>query len=200
MLADLGVCSLHLDDPARGFSFRADAPLDMRLDPSGGAVTAAEIVNEAEEEELEEIFREFGEERLSRRIARMIVRRRGKGPIETTCELAQIACGAYGPKWRRIHPATRIFQALRIAVNAELDNLRRMLRVAGGVLREGGRLAVISFHSLEDRIVKEDFRSRAAQGFYSVLTRKPVRPSPGEVGANPRARSAKLRAAQRSVL
>jgi 16S rRNA (cytosine1402-N4)-methyltransferase len=200
MLADLGVCSLHLDDPKRGFSFRSEAPLDMRMDTSSDLPTAADIVNEASQGELEDIFREYGQERFARKIARLIVRERDKVPIETTEDLARIARRAYGPRWRRIHPATRIFQALRIAVNAELDNLGRMLSVAPEVLRGGGRLAVISFHSLEDRIVKEDFRNRAAQGVYNVLTKKPVRPSEREVSENPRARSAKLRAAQRSVL
>jgi len=198
ILLDLGVSSLQLGEPARGFSFSRDGPLDMRMDPGGG-LTAADIVNRAGERELARIFREYGEERLARRIARMIVRERSKERIETTARLARIAERAYGRARRRIHPATRIFQALRIAVNRELDNLREFLNMAPELLEQGARIAVISFHSLEDRIVKEDFRSRAREGVYDILTKKPLRPSPQEVEDNPRARSAKLRAAQRSV-
>ena len=200
VLLDLGVSSLQLDKPERGFSFSGEGPLDMRMDRVGGGQTAADIVNRAPERELERILREYGEERLARRIARMIVAERQAGRIETTGRLAEIAKRAYGGTGRRrIHPATRIFQALRIAVNRELENLREFLKLAPEILNERGRIAVISFHSLEDRIVKEDFRDRARQGTYRLITRKPLRPSPAEVEDNPRARSARLRAAQRSV-
>lgn len=200
ILLDLGVSSLQLGRPERGFSFSGEGPLDMRMDPAGGGETAADIVNRAPEAELARIFREYGEERFARRIARTIVAERQAGRIETTTRLADIARRAYGGGGRRrIHPATRIFQALRIAVNGELENLRDFLDLAPTLLNERGRIAVLSFHSLEDRIVKEDFRSRAGQGAYRLITRKPLRPSPQEVEDNPRARSAKLRAAQRSV-
>lgn len=200
ILLDLGVSSLQLDRPERGFSFRGEGPLDMRMDPAGEGETAADILNRAPEAELARIFREYGEERFARRIARMVVAERQAGRIETTTQLARIARRAYaGGAWRRIHPATRIFQALRIAVNRELENLREFLDLAPTLLNERGRIGVISFHSLEDRIVKEDFRGRAGQGAYRLITRKPLRPSPQEVEDNPRARSARLRAAQRSV-
>ena len=199
ILLDLGVSSLQLGEAARGFSFSREGPLDMRMDPSGGGPTAADIVNRAGEEELAQIFFEYGQERLSRRIARRIVYERERGRIETTTELATVAKRAYGPRRRRIHPATRIFQALRIEVNGELENLKEVLEMAPEILAPGGRIAVISFHSLEDRIVKEDFRGRAADGVYKLLVKKPLRASQGEVEQNPRSRSAKLRAAQRSV-
>ncbi len=198
ILLDLGVSSLQLDRSERGFSFAEDGPLDMRMD-TDQQETAADIVNHAGRGELERIFREYGQERFARRIARMIVRERQQAPIETTGRLAALAKRAYGPGWRRIHPATRIFQALRITVNRELENLKQLLDLAPEIMSEQGRIAVISFHSLEDRIVKEDFRSRAYEGEYRLITRKPLRPTPTEVKANPRARSAMLRAAQRSV-
>jgi 16S rRNA (cytosine1402-N4)-methyltransferase len=199
ILLDLGVSSLQIDDPERGFSFSEDGPLDMRMDATVPGETAADIVNEAREEELADIFYKYGEERLSRRIARSIVRERERRPITRTLELADIVRRAYGGRRQRIHPATRVFQALRIAVNDELENLRRALEVAPDILADGGRIAVIAFHSLEDRIVKEDFRTRARQGLYSVLTKKPLSPTDEETARNPRSRSAKLRAAKRSA-
>ena len=200
ILLDIGVSSLQINEPERGFSFSEDGPLDMRMDPSSPVPTAEEIVNRANEQELARIIWEYGEERCSRRIARRIVEERRKRRITRTLELAEIvrrACGGRGHQ--RIHPATRTFQALRIAVNDELENLRSLLATAPDILEDGGRIAVISFHSLEDRIVKEDFRARAQEGLYTVATKKPVRPSEAEVSANPRSRSAKLRAARRSA-
>jgi 16S rRNA (cytosine1402-N4)-methyltransferase len=199
VLVDLGVSSFELRDASRGFSFVSDGPLDMRMDASAPGVTAAELVNSAPEWELERIFREYGEERLARRIAREIVRTRRDERIERTNQLAQIARRAYGRfGWQRIHPATRIFQALRIAVNDELENLKTLLEIMPDLLEANGRVAVIAFHSLEDRLVKEDFRNRSRSGVYQLLTKRPLRPSPEEVAANPRSRSARLRAAKRS--
>jgi len=199
ILLDLGVSSLQIDDPERGFSFSEDGPLDMRMDAAVPGETAADIVNTAREEELADIFFKYGEERLSRRIARSIVRERERRPIRRTLELADIVKRAYRGPRQRIHPATRVFQALRIAVNDELENLRKALETAPDILADGGRIAVIAFHSLEDRIVKEDFRTRARQGLYSVLTKKPLVPTDEETRRNPRSRSAKLRAAKRSA-
>lgn len=199
VLADLGVSSFEISDASRGFSFASDGPLDMRMDADAPVADAAEIVNSAPEWELERIFREYGEERLARRIARDIVRIRRDGRIERTGQLAQIARRAYGRFGRqRIHPATRIFQALRIAVNDELENLKNLLDTVPDLLEPEGRIAVIAFHSLEDRLVKEDFRNRSRSGVYELLTKKPLRPSSDEVAANPRSRSARLRAAKRS--
>jgi 16S rRNA (cytosine1402-N4)-methyltransferase len=196
ILADLGVSSLQLSDPARGFSFQADAPLDMRMNPMSGQ-TAEQVVNHLDERELADVIYEFGEERRSRRIARAIVRSR---PISTTRQLVEVISAAARPMnsaERRIHPATRTFQALRIFVNRELDDLKALLEAAPRVLKPGGRLVVISFHSLEDRIVKDAMRDGAKQGLYRVLTKKPVIASEEEVRNNPRSRSAKLRAAER---
>jgi 16S rRNA (cytosine1402-N4)-methyltransferase len=196
VLADLGVNSLQFSDPARGFSFQADGPLDMRMNPMSEP-SAEQVVNQFDERELADLIYEFGEERRSRRIARAIVRSR---PIRTTAQLAAVVSAAARPMnqaERRIHPATLTFQALRIFVNRELDDLRKLLEVAPQVLKPGGRLVVISFHSLEDRIVKDAMRAGARQGQYRVLTKKPVTPSEEEVASNPRARSAKLRAAER---
>lgn len=195
VLFDLGVSSLQLDTPARGFSFREEAPLDMRMDPSQSR-TAGELVNRLPEEELARILWEYGEERYARRIARAIVRARDKAPIESTTELARLVARCYPPGRHRIHPATRTFQALRIAVNDELSALEEGLSQAVELLRPGGVICVISFHSLEDRIVKHRFREWAAAGRLELLTRKPTRPSSAEVAENPRARSAKLRAAR----
>ncbi|HUB02639.1 MAG TPA: 16S rRNA (cytosine(1402)-N(4))-methyltransferase RsmH, partial [Terriglobales bacterium] len=193
--ADLGVSSLQLDNPARGFSFQADAPLDMRMNPMSGQ-TAEQVVNHLDERELADVIYEFGEERRSRRIARAIVRSR---PIQTTKQLADVISAAARPmKHERIHPATRTFQALRIFVNRELDDLKALLEAAPRVLKPGGRLVVISFHSLEDRIVKDALRDGAKQGIYRLLTKKPVIASEEEVRKNPRSRSAKLRAAERT--
>jgi 16S rRNA (cytosine1402-N4)-methyltransferase len=196
ILLDLGVSSVQLDDPARGFSFQAEGPLDMRLDRSG-VTTAAFLVNRTRESELARLIYEYGEEPASRRIARAIVRARETKPIETTTELADIVRRA-APRRRPggLHPATRTFQALRIRVNRELDGLAEAFVRIAGCLAPGGRMAVIAFHSLEDRAAKEAFRTLGARGFL-VLTKKPVRPGEAEVRANPRARSARLRAVRR---
>jgi len=199
LLADLGVSSLQLDDAARGFSFQAEGPLDMRMDPHAER-TAEQVVNHLDERELADLIYEFGEERRSRRIARAIVRSR---PIQTTAQLAEVISAAARSmklgqgKHERIHPATRTFQALRIFVNRELDDLRALLEAAPRILKPGGQVVVISFHSLEDRIVKDAFRDGASQGLYRLLTKKPVMATEEESDRNPRARSAKLRAAER---
>jgi 16S rRNA (cytosine1402-N4)-methyltransferase len=196
ILADIGVSSLQLHDAARGFSFQADGPLDMRMDPRSER-TAEQVVNHLDERELADGIYEFGEERRSRRIARAIVRSR---PIRSTAHLADVISAAARPmnsEQRRIHPATRTFQALRIFVNRELDDLRALLDAAPRVLKPGGRVVVISFHSLEDRIVKDAFRDGAKQGYFSLLTKKPLTATEEESDRNPRARSAKLRAAEK---
>jgi 16S rRNA (cytosine1402-N4)-methyltransferase len=196
LLADLGVSSLQLDNAARGFSFQAEGPLDMRMNTQSGE-TAEQVVNQADEVTLANLIYEFGEERRSRRIARAIVRSR---PIRTTAQLAEIVSAAARPMnqaERRIHPATRTFQALRIFVNRELDDLRALLEAAPRLLKPGGRLVIISFHSLEDRIVKDALREGAKRGHYRLLTKKPVTASAEEIDRNPRSRSAKLRAAER---
>jgi 16S rRNA (cytosine1402-N4)-methyltransferase len=208
VLLDLGVSSMQVDRPERGFSYAADAPLDMRMDPSA-RLSAREVVNEADEKELAQIFRRYGEERYARQIARAIARNR---PLETTAELVDVVRAAIPAPARfgEGHPARRVFQALRIAVNEELDALERALPAALQMLRPGGRLAVISFHSLEDRIVK-NFMRDAERGctcppdfpicvcgnepLLRALSRKPIRPSADEVARNPRAASARLRAA-----
>ncbi|MEN9936252.1 MAG: hypothetical protein RLZZ387_2831 [Chloroflexota bacterium] len=196
ILLDLGVSSHQLDTPERGFSFQGDAPLDMRLDPQGDT-TAADLVNELPEEELADVIYQYGEERGSRRIARLIGEARRKGRIETTGELAAIVSRALGGRHGKIHPATRTFQALRIAANRELENLELVLPQAVELLAEGGRLAVISFHSLEDRIVKLFFRAQAEAGALRIITKKPLEASDDEARANPRSRSAKLRVAEK---
>jgi len=197
LLADIGVSSLQLSDAARGFSFQADGPLDMRMDPQSER-TAEQVVNHLDERELADVIYEFGEERRSRRIARAIVRSR---PIRSTAHLADVISAAARPMnqaERRIHPATRTFQALRIFVNRELDELKALLDAAPRILKPGGRVVVISFHSLEDRIVKDAFREGGIKDrYYRVLTKKPVMASEEEQDRNPRARSAKLRAAER---
>jgi 16S rRNA (cytosine1402-N4)-methyltransferase len=195
ILADLGVSSLQLDDAARGFSFQAKGPLDMRMDPQSER-TAEQVVNHLDERQLADVIYEFGEERRSRRIARAIVRSR---PIGTTAQLAEVISAAARPmKHERIHPATRTFQALRIFVNRELDDLKALLEAAPRILKPGGRIVVISFHSLEDRMVKDAFREGAMKDkYYRILTKKPVTASQEESDRNPRARSAKLRAAER---
>jgi 16S rRNA (cytosine1402-N4)-methyltransferase len=197
ILADLGVSSLQLDDAARGFSFQAEGPLDMRMDPRSER-SAEQVVNHLDERQLADVIYEFGEERRSRRIARAIVRSR---PIRSTAHLAEVISAAarpMNPAERRIHPATRTFQALRIFVNRELDDLKALLDAAPRILKPSGRLVVISFHSLEDRIVKDAFREGANKyKYFRVLTKKPVMASEEEQDRNPRARSAKLRAAER---
>ncbi|MGD9841172.1 MAG: 16S rRNA (cytosine(1402)-N(4))-methyltransferase RsmH [Candidatus Bipolaricaulis sp.] len=192
VLFDLGASSLQFDSPERGFSFLADGPLGMRMDPTA-PVTAADLVNRLPEAELARILWEYGEERYARRIARAIVQQR---PLHTTTELARLVARLYPPGHHRIHPATRTFQALRIAVNDELGALEAGLAGAVRLLAPGGVLCVISFHSLEDRIVKHFLRREALTGRLEVLTKKPLRPGEDEVGRNPRARSAKLRAAR----
>jgi 16S rRNA (cytosine1402-N4)-methyltransferase len=199
LLADFGVSSMQFDQAHRGFSFQADGPLDMRMDPRRGT-TAEQVVNQADEKVLADLIYEFGEERRSRRFARAIVRAR---PIKTTAQLARVlSAAAPAMKSERgrhsIHPATRIFQALRIYVNAELNEIEALLQQAPRLLKPGGRLVVISFHSLEDRLAKDALREGARQGIFEVLTRKPVTASEEETDRNPRARSAKLRAAERT--
>jgi 16S rRNA (cytosine1402-N4)-methyltransferase len=196
LLADIGLSSLQLSDAARGFSFQADGPLDMRMDPRSER-TAEQVVNHLDERELADVIYEFGEERRSRRIARAIVRSR---PIRSTAHLADVISAAARPmnsESRRIHPATRTFQALRIFVNRELDDLRALVNAAPRILKPGGRVVVISFHSLEDRIVKDAFRESVKQGYFRLLTKKPLTATEEESDRNPRARSAKLRAAER---
>lgn len=208
ILLDLGLSSLQLDDPARGFAFRHEAPLDMRFDPTGGP-TAADLLNTLDERALADLIFRYGEDRYARRIARAVVAAR---PILTTTALAEIVARAVPGGREKIHPATRTFQALRIAVNDELAQLQETLPDAVNLLRSGGRLAVISFHSLEDRIVKQ-FMKRESTGCLcpprqpvctcghiatlKQVTRKPIEPDEAEIAANPRARSAKLRIAEK---
>jgi 16S rRNA (cytosine1402-N4)-methyltransferase len=210
ILADFGVSSLQLDSPSRGFSFRHEAPLDMRMDTSSGE-TAAELLGRLSEVEIARLIFEYGEERHSRRIARRIVERREAGqPIQTTSDLSALVERAIGGKKRRIHPATRTFQALRIAVNRELEDLDQFVADAIDAIEPHGRLAVISFHSLEDRIIKRTLLklsgrcqcpprlpqcSCGARKAVEILTRRPVTPTESEISENPRARSAKLRVA-----
>ena len=214
VLADLGVSSLQLDSETRGFSFRFDAPLDMRMDVASGGRTAAELLAETDEKELADIIYRFGEERHSRRIARRIVEKRKAGePIETTTQLAELVKRAvpFNPK-DKIHPATRTFQALRIAVNGELDILEQFVKDAVDVLKTEGRLAIITFHSLEDRIVKHAFQRLSGKCIcpprqpvctcgavkkVEILTKKPLLPTEAEQKQNPRSRSAKLRACKK---
>jgi 16S rRNA (cytosine1402-N4)-methyltransferase len=200
IVIDLGLSSRQLDVSGRGFSFRRDEPLDMRFDPEHGE-TAADLLRRVDERELADLLYAYGEERRSRRIAREIVRRRSRAPIARTGDLVAAVEAALGPRRGRIHPATRTFQALRIAVNGELDALDAVLPQAGALLAPAGRLAVISFHSLEDRRVKQFFRAGGTEEApLRPLTRRPVPPSEEEVRTNPRARSAKLRVAERVTL
>jgi len=193
ILFDLGFSSWHLEESGRGFSFEKNEPLDMRYNPEN-PLTAEKIVNNWSEREIEKILREYGEERFTKRIAREIIQERKIKPIKTTFQLVETIKKST-PIWyhhRRIHPATRTFQALRIAVNDELNNLKKALPQAVEILEKDGRLAVISFHSLEDRIVKNFFRENL-----KILTKKPIRPSLEEIEINPRSRSAKLRVGQK---
>ncbi len=193
LLADFGVSSLQLDGAHRGFSFRADGPLDMRMDPRSGE-TAEQVVNQADEEDLANLIYEFGEERRSRRIARAIVRAR---PISTTAELAKVVSAAAPTmKGDKIHPATRTFQALRIRVNSELGEIQSLLQSAGSLMKPGGRVVLISFHSLEDRLVKDSFRAAVKAGTMTILTKNPLIADDAEERRNPRSRSAKMRAAE----
>jgi 16S rRNA (cytosine1402-N4)-methyltransferase len=198
ILADLGVSSMQLDAEGRGFSFRRDEPLDMRMDTTAGP-TAADALRDVDEKALADLIYEFGEERHSRRIARAIVAARGARAIDTTGQLADIVRRAIPRKgYSRIDPATRTFQAIRIWVNRELEGLDGFLAAAVRRLASGGRLAVITFHSLEDRIVKHTLRALQAEGAIAVRTKRPIAPSEAEIERNPRARSAKLRAAERT--
>ena len=197
VLADLGVSSLQLDAPGRGFSFRRDEPLDMRMDTSSGP-TAADLIGDADDRTLSDVIHEYGEERHARRIARALVEARRAGRIETTGRLADVVRRAIPRKgYTRIDPATRTFQAIRIWVNRELEDLDGFLRRAVGRLAPGGRFVAITFHSLEDRIVKHTLRSLQSDGAIVIRTKRPVVPSEAEVDRNPRARSAKLRSASR---
>lgn len=217
IMADLGVSSLQLDSETRGFSFRFDAPLDMRMDPASGNLTAAELLAELPEEDIANLIYKYGEERHSRRIARRIVGRRSEGkPVATTTELAELVRGVVRKgKHDKIHPATRTFQALRIAVNREIDVLERFIPSAIEALKSNGRLAIITFHSIEDRIVKQAFRKYSgkcscpprmpkcicgAVKLVETLTKKPIIPGDREIEENPRARSAKLRAVRKLEL
>ncbi len=195
ILFDLGVSMLQLKSD-RGFSFQTDSPLDMRMD-TDQRLTAYDVVNKYPERELERILREYGEEKLSKRIAKAIVRRREKKPIETTGELVDVVLSVYPERLKhsRIHPATKVFQAIRIEVNKELENLKTALEKTPELLNPGGRLVVISFHSLEDRIVKRFLKER--QDTFKILTKKPITPSEEEIKVNPSSRSAKLRAGER---
>jgi 16S rRNA (cytosine1402-N4)-methyltransferase len=198
-LADLGVSSMQFDQPGRGFSFQRDEPLDMRMDPTSGS-TAADLIAAASEPDLADAIYTYGEERYSRRIARAIVEQRAAAPVTTTGRLAAIVRAAVPHRgYTRIDPATRTFQALRIWVNRELEGLDRFITTVVQRLRAGGRIVVISFHSLEDRIVKHTFRAleRSSAPLLRVLTKKPVIAADAELEENPRARSAKLRAAER---
>jgi 16S rRNA (cytosine1402-N4)-methyltransferase len=200
ILLDLGLSSRQLQSSQRGFSFMGDEPLDMRFDPEGGGVTAAELLNHASQAELERIFWEYGEEHRARRLARLLVQARQRQPFRTTQQLINVSKQAMGPGWRsrgRLHPATRVFQALRIAVNRELEQITDFLEQAPGWLEEGGRLVVIAYHSLEDRLVKQRMVAWERTGVMARLTRKPLTPTPEEVARNPRARSAKLRIAEK---
>jgi 16S rRNA (cytosine1402-N4)-methyltransferase len=192
ILADFGASSLHFDEARRGFSFQADGPLDMRMDTRSGQ-TAEQVVNETDERELANLIYEYGEERRSRTVARAIVRGR---PVRSTGQLARIVASAV-PPMKYIHPATRTFQALRIFVNHELDEIRALFEAAPRLLKPSGRLVVISFHSLEDRIAKDSIREGAQKGIWKILTKKPVTAGEEEMDLNPRSRSAKLRAAER---
>ena len=199
VLADLGVSSMQLDSPGRGFSFKRDEPLDMRMDTTSGA-TAAEALRDVDVSTLADVISEFGEDRHARRIARAVTEARGRSPIATTGQLADIVRRAVPRRgYSRIDPATRTFQAIRIWVNRELEGLDRFLTCAANRLGPGGRMAVISFHSLEDRVVKHTLRAlqTSKDAGIAVRTKRPVVPSEAEVERNPRARSAKLRAAEK---
>jgi 16S rRNA (cytosine1402-N4)-methyltransferase len=200
VLIDIGVSTEQLDAAERGFSFIKDGPLDMRMNPEGGGPDAATLVRSLREAELVELFYRLGEERHSRRIAREIVARRKDAPIQTTLALRELIEGLAPGRGRymKIHPATRVFQALRIAVNRELEALEEVLPKAVAALRPGGKVAVITFHSLEDRIVKWFFRKQKELGTGQILTKKPIRPTRAEVVANAAARSAKLRVFERA--
>ncbi|HEX2136855.1 MAG TPA: 16S rRNA (cytosine(1402)-N(4))-methyltransferase RsmH, partial [Microvirga sp.] len=212
VVLDVGVSSMQLDEAARGFSFRHDGPLDMRMERAGAS--AADIVNQASEAELADIFYHYGEERRARAVARAVIEARRRAPIRTTRQLADLVASLIRQEPGGVHPATRVFQALRIAVNDELGELVRALHAAERILKPGGRLVVVTFHSLEDRIVKQFFAARTgrlsvgsrhlpaadlAEPSFRLVTKGPVGPSDAEVARNPRARSAKLRAGERTA-
>jgi 16S rRNA (cytosine1402-N4)-methyltransferase len=201
ILLDLGLSTFQLQESQRGFSFQGDEPLDMRFNPEGPQPTAAMLLNRAPQAELERIFWEYGEEPRARRIARQVVQDRRRDPFHTTRQLVKVIEQALGPGGSRgrLHPATRVFQALRIAVNLELAELTTFLAHAPAWLEPGGRLVVISYHSLEDRLVKQSMAGWDRTGVMARLARKPLTPSAAEVQANPRARSAKLRIAEKMV-
>lgn len=200
MLLDLGISSYQLDDPNRGFSFQREGPLDMRLDRRS-YISAYDLVNNLNREEISDLLRSFGQERWHNRIAQFVVREREKSPIATTSQLSKIVASAVPSRYRhyRIHPATRTFQAIRIAVNRELESLKVAIDKAVELLESSGRICVISFHSLEDRIVKFGFRQWAASGGLKIITPKPLTPTMQEVHGNPASRSAKLRVAERTA-
>lgn len=195
IVADLGLSSMELDDSSRGFSFKEEAPLDMRFDTSSDGLTADEILNTYSQDDLTKLFRDLGDEPFSGRIARIIVGSRKKQAIKTTTELVNLILSIVPGKFAKksIHPATRVFQALRMEVNDEIGALNALLASSLNLLNTSGRLAIVSFHSGEDRIVKNIFREWKSQGFVNILTKKPITPSEIELGANPRSRSAKLR-------
>jgi 16S rRNA (cytosine1402-N4)-methyltransferase len=196
ILFDLGVSSYQINEPSRGFSLQKDGPLDMRMDRNQ-KTTAEELIRRLSQDELERIFKEYGEERFSRRIARAVVAARGAGDVKTTFQLKAIVEKAI-PTWKKRESVTRVFQALRMAVNHELESLEIALRDAVDLLKPGGRIVVISYHSLEDRIAKQTLKMAREEGKLKILTRKPVRPQAAEISSNPRARSAKLRAAEKT--
>lgn len=196
IILDLGLSSFQLSEAGRGFSFLTAAPLDMRMNQSA-KTTAKDIVNKARFDELIRIFQDYGEERWSKRIAKAIINSRQKHPIETTQDLVGIIQSSIPYKGGKIHPATRVFQALRIAVNNELDNLSKFLQTAENNLKSQGRLAIISFHSLEDRLVKRAFIDKKAKNIFKIITKKPITPTRDETDKNPRSRSAKLRVAEK---
>lgn len=200
ILFDLGISSFQLDNPQRGFSFQQEGPLDMRLDRSS-FISAYDLINNLTQDEISSLLWSFGEERWHNRIARYLVKERESHPISTTLQLSSIVMQAIPPRYRyrhfRIHPATRTFQAVRIAVNRELETLQSAINKVVPFLEEGGRICVISFHSLEDRIVKLGFRKAAQEGIIHLITNKPARPTQQEVESNPSGRSAKLRIAEK---
>jgi len=200
IIADLGICSAQLTDAAKGLSFQENMRLDMRLDNRLGT-NAADIVNNTDEKDLSDVIYNFGQERASRKIARSIVQYRETRKITTTAQLSNIVCRALGQsptsRKRKTHPATKTFQSLRIAVNSELESLKKLLSAAPEILAQGGQIAIISFHSLEDKLVKEDFKKNKIAGIYEIITKKPMIATRTEILANPRARSAKLRIARK---
>jgi len=195
VLLDLGMSSWHLENSERGFSFLKDEPLDMRYDTETNNLTAEEVINNWGQKEIEIILKEYGEERFAKEISQKVIEERKRKPIKTTFQLVEIIKKAVPSQHERIHFATKTFQALRVAVNGELDNLKEVLPQIADVLEKNGRIAIISFHSLEDRIVKSFLKEKVKEGELKILTKKPITPSFEEIKTNPRSRSAKLRAA-----